>query len=288
RRAFVVVPSRHLIRCAVRRRRQAPRRVLTRQQGGVAPRGARVLHAQLPRGRAHLVRGCDRDGVLPLGVHARQERPRRPSRRAVDPAVRRTGRARGPLRAPAARRRARRRARGPRPAGPDGPDPRRVLGDPGRCRRVPVTSLTGWGRTQPSVATVVTPANERDVLDILSRVTSGVIARGLGRSYGDAAQVAGGTVIDGLGLGGFGPIDEATGEVTVGAGASIDALLATSVPKGWFIAVSPGTRQVTIGGAIAADVHGKNHHRDGAFCQHVGSLRLVTPPGAGTRGAGAG
>ena len=147
-----------------------------------------------------------------------------------------------------------------------------------------MTSLTGWGRTQPSVATVVTPANERDVLDILSRVTSGVIARGLGRSYGDAAQVAGGTVIDGLGLGGFGPIDEATGEVTVGAGASIDALLATSVPKGWFIAVSPGTRQVTIGGAIAADVHGKNHHRDGAFCQHVGSLRLVTPVGAMTVG----
>jgi decaprenylphospho-beta-D-ribofuranose 2-oxidase len=145
-----------------------------------------------------------------------------------------------------------------------------------------VTSLTGWGRTQPSVGTVVTPANERDVADILSRATGGVIARGLGRSYGDAAQVAGGTVIDGLGLGGIGPIDETTGEVTVGAGTSLDALLAASVPKGWFIAVSPGTRQVTVGGAIAADVHGKNHHRDGAFCEHVSSLRLVTPTGAMT------
>jgi decaprenylphospho-beta-D-ribofuranose 2-oxidase len=147
-----------------------------------------------------------------------------------------------------------------------------------------VTALTGWGRTQPSVATVVTPANEHDVLDILSRATKGVIARGLGRSYGDAAQVAGGIVIDGRGLGGIGPIDESTGEVTVGAGTSIESLLATSVPKGWFIAVSPGTRQVTIGGAIAADVHGKNHHRDGAFCQHVRSLRLVTPTGAMTVG----
>ncbi|HUD68739.1 MAG TPA: FAD-binding oxidoreductase [Acidimicrobiales bacterium] len=145
-----------------------------------------------------------------------------------------------------------------------------------------MSSLTGWGRTQPSVATVVTPANEHDVLDIFARATKGVIARGLGRSYGDAAQVAGGTVIDGLGLGGIGPIDEATGEVTVGAGTSLDSLLATSVPKGWFIAVSPGTRQVTIGGAIAADVHGKNHHRDGAFCEHVRSLRLVTPTGAMT------
>lgn len=145
-----------------------------------------------------------------------------------------------------------------------------------------MTSLSGWGRTQPSVATVVTPADERDVLDILSRATRGVIARGLGRSYGDAAQVAGGTVIDGLGLGGIGTIDEATGEVTVGAGTSIDSLLATSVPKGWFVAVSPGTRQVTVGGAIAADVHGKNHHLDGAFCEHVSSLRLVTPTGAMT------
>ncbi len=147
-----------------------------------------------------------------------------------------------------------------------------------------MSGLTGWGRTQHSVARVVTPASEDDVAAILSHASGGVIARGLGRSYGDAAQVAGGTVLDNRGLSSIGEIDPQSGEVTVGAGVSIDALLAASVPRGWFVPVSPGTRQVTIGGAIAADVHGKNHHRDGAFCQHVASMRLVAPAGASTVG----
>jgi decaprenylphospho-beta-D-ribofuranose 2-oxidase len=130
----------------------------------------------------------------------------------------------------------------------------------------------------------VTPACEYDVAAILAGAAGSVIARGLGRSYGDAAQVAGGTVIDGRGLGGIGAIDDASGEVEVGAGESIDALLRVAVPAGWFVPVTPGTRQVTVGGAIAADVHGKNHHRDGAICEHVSSLRLVTPSGAMTVG----
>lgn len=145
-----------------------------------------------------------------------------------------------------------------------------------------MSALSGWGRTQPVVARLVTPANEDDVSAILAEARGPVIARGLGRSYGDAAQVAGGTVIDNRGLGGIGAIDAASGEVEVGAGASIDELLVAAVPQGWFVPVSPGTRQVTIGGAIAADVHGKNHHRDGAFCEHVASLRLVAPSGART------
>jgi decaprenylphospho-beta-D-ribofuranose 2-oxidase len=145
-----------------------------------------------------------------------------------------------------------------------------------------VTTLSGWGRTRPVVAKVVTPATEDDVAAILAEAPGPVIARGLGRSYGDAAQVAGGTVVDGRGLGAVGPIDPATGLVTVGAGASVDAILRAAVPEGWFVAVSPGTRQVTVGGAIAADVHGKNHHQDGAFCEHVTALRLVAPTGART------
>jgi decaprenylphospho-beta-D-ribofuranose 2-oxidase len=147
-----------------------------------------------------------------------------------------------------------------------------------------VRTLRGWGRTQPVVSRVVTPANEDDVAVLLAEATGPVIARGLGRSYGDAAQAAGGTVIDGRGLGGVGAIDPATGDVTVGAGTSIEAILDAAIPQGWFVPVSPGTRQVTIGGAIAADVHGKNHHRDGAFCEHVSSLRLVAPTGARTVG----
>jgi decaprenylphospho-beta-D-ribofuranose 2-oxidase len=145
-----------------------------------------------------------------------------------------------------------------------------------------MTLLSGWGRTAPSIAHVVTPANEDDVAAIMADATAGVIARGLGRSYGDAAQVAGGTVIDARGLGAIGDVDPDTHLVTLGAGASIDAVLARFVPQGYFVPVTPGTRQVTVGGAIAADIHGKNHHRDGAFCEHVTSMRLVAPTGART------
>jgi decaprenylphospho-beta-D-ribofuranose 2-oxidase len=114
----------------------------------------------------------------------------------------------------------------------------------------------------------------------LAHATS-VIARGLGRSYGDAAQLSGGLVLTNRSLGGIGSI-AGDGVVTVGAGVSIDELLAITVPLGWFMPVTPGTRQVTIGGAVAADVHGKNHHRDGSLGDHVLEMRLVTPTGTFT------
>lgn len=80
-------------------------------------------------------------------------------------------------------------------------------------------------------------------------------------------------------LDGIGEVDQATGEVTVGAGVSLDDLVRRTLPNGWFLPVTPGTRHVTIGGAIAADVHGKNHHLDGAFSRHVTSATVVTPVG---------
>jgi decaprenylphospho-beta-D-ribofuranose 2-oxidase len=135
----------------------------------------------------------------------------------------------------------------------------------------------GWGRTTPSVATLANPDSELAVAEQLASGTP-LIARGLGRSYGDAAQLSGGLVLSNLALDELGTIDE-HGLLTVGAGVSIDQILRASIPEGWFIPVTPGTRQVTIGGAIAADVHGKNHHRDGSFTQHVLEMRLVTPSG---------
>ena len=138
--------------------------------------------------------------------------------------------------------------------------------------------LFGWGRTSPSVCEVLTPTSEDVVAQDLAQ-SPRAIARGLGRSYGDAAQLSGGVVINNRSLGGIGAI-AADGVVTVGAGVSIDELLAVTIPLGWFIPVTPGTRQVTIGGAIAADVHGKNHHRDGSLGDHVLEMRLVSPRGA--------
>jgi decaprenylphospho-beta-D-ribofuranose 2-oxidase len=142
------------------------------------------------------------------------------------------------------------------------------------------TVLTGWGRTTKSIATVRTPESEEELLDEFA-TGERVIARGLGRSYGDAAQLSGGVVLNNQKFAGISTID-ADGTVSVGAGVSVDELLAVSIPQGWFIPVTPGTRQVTMGGAIAADVHGKNHHVDGSFASHVLSMRLVTPVGAFT------
>jgi decaprenylphospho-beta-D-ribofuranose 2-oxidase len=106
-----------------------------------------------------------------------------------------------------------------------------------------------------------------------------VVARGLARSYGDAAQCAGGIVVDTTAFDTVLEADLGTGLVRVGAGASLDALMRAFVPRGWFVPVSPGTRYVTVGGAIASDIHGKSHHRDGSFCSHVTRLSLATPSG---------
>ena len=137
---------------------------------------------------------------------------------------------------------------------------------------VPV--LSGWGATTPTRAEVVRPATVRELEEAVPGrgVSAGLIGRGLGRSYGDAAQSAGGRVIDATALTGISWLRP--GVVRVAAGTSLDALLRWSVPQGWFVAVSPGTRMVTIGGSIAADVHGKSHHRHGSFGRHVERIGL--------------
>ena len=136
-------------------------------------------------------------------------------------------------------------------------------------------TISGWGRTKPVMSQVVQPSGREALQELIRQAgPHSLIARGLGRSYGDAAQLKNGTVIE---LSAFDRIDldPALGIVTAGAGASLDQILRVIVPAGFFLPVTPGTRNVTVGGAIAADVHGKNHHVDGSFGNHVQRLLLV-------------
>jgi len=103
--------------------------------------------------------------------------------------------------------------------------------------------------------------------------------RGLGRSYGDAAQNAGGVVLTMPGNAHEAVLDADAGTLTAAAGASLHDLLKVIVPRGFFVPVTPGTRFVTVGGAIASDIHGKNHHVEGSFGNHLRRMSLMLADG---------
>ncbi|WP_329412908.1 FAD-binding oxidoreductase [Streptomyces sp. NBC_00704] len=141
-------------------------------------------------------------------------------------------------------------------------------------------SVTGWGRTAPTVARVIRPRTYPEaVAAVRDCGARGAIPRGLGRAYGDAAQNAGGTVVDVTGLDRIHVVDADAGVVLCDAGVSLHRLTEVLLPLGWFVPVTPGTRYVTVGGAIAADIHGKNHHVSGSFARHVTSFELLTADG---------
>ena len=138
--------------------------------------------------------------------------------------------------------------------------------------------LSGWGRTAPTRAEVIRPESAEAIAAALADRRP-AIARGLGRAYGDAAQNAGGLVVDATGLDRVHDFDIERGVIDAGAGLGLEALIALALPHGWFVPVTPGTRHITLGGALAADVHGKNHHVDGAFSRHVEAFELALPGG---------
>ncbi len=142
-------------------------------------------------------------------------------------------------------------------------------------------TLTGWGRVAPSSAELAEPGSPASAAALLQAAgpSRGMIPRGLGRSYNNAAQCGGGVVISTARLNRILKLDTGTGLVTCEAGVSLEQLMVAGLPAGWFVPVSPGTRQVTVGGAIAADVHGKNHHVAGSFARHVLSFDLLLPGG---------
>jgi decaprenylphospho-beta-D-ribofuranose 2-oxidase len=149
------------------------------------------------------------------------------------------------------------------------------------------TIVRGWGGGEGARAAIVAP---RDVDDLRVAIDTrrasarsddpsvGAIARGMGRSYGDAAQLAGGLLLDMTRQRQF-TLDRVRGTVTAQAGTTIGQLLEALVPLGWMLPVVPGTQHVTVGGAIASDIHGKNHGVAGTFGSHVQALGLMTSSG---------
>lgn len=140
--------------------------------------------------------------------------------------------------------------------------------------------LAGWGATAPTAARVVT-STRGEIAGLVSQAGSrGMLARGLGRSYGDAAQNSGGLVLEPL-PSSIEVLDD--GLVAVSGGTSLHDLIRALLPRGLFVPVTPGTRYVTVGGAIACDVHGKNHHTSGSLGAHVRSLDIVLADGSSRR-----
>jgi len=140
--------------------------------------------------------------------------------------------------------------------------------------------VTGWGRNPRSMSHVVRPTHADDLaLAVKASGPRGAIVRGLGRSYGDQAMNAGGLVVSSTEVSGLLELDHRAGTARVLAGTSLSTLLREIVPRGWFVQVTPGTRNVTVGGAIANDVHGKGHHATGTFGAHVRSMVLALPDG---------
>ncbi len=138
------------------------------------------------------------------------------------------------------------------------------------------TKISGWGRFPVVEAKESRVRSLKDIRLSLAESDS-ILPRGLGRSYGDASLAP--SVLSTLPLNHMLAFNEKTGLLRCEAGASLDEILRIFVSRGWFLPVTPGTRFVTVGGAIASDVHGKNHHVMGSFCDHVSSLKIVTADG---------
>lgn len=135
--------------------------------------------------------------------------------------------------------------------------------------------VESWGRVLRYDCEVAQPTRPRISIDDLGAGSRGIIAHGLGRSYGDVALNDGGRVLCTEAHDRVLSFDRTNGVIRAQAGLSLGELLRITVPRGWFLPVTPGSKYVTLGGAVANDVHGKNHHQVGSFGSFVERIGLV-------------
>lgn len=146
--------------------------------------------------------------------------------------------------------------------------------------RSQIQELSGWGRFPVERCHVFRPEKRTELVSILvSGIQPTYISRGLGRSYGDAALNRDSGVISHTRLNRFLSFDASAGLLECEAGVSFREIVEHFLPRGFFPPVTPGTKFVTLGGAIAADVHGKNHHCDGTIANFIHDFQLLAPTG---------
>lgn len=137
--------------------------------------------------------------------------------------------------------------------------------------------LSGFGKFPKAKCRVARPADVSAIIECLNE--GPIIPRGLGRSYGDSSLNDKGLVSESVLMNKFLSFDETTGIVRCEAGVTYKDLLETFVLRGWFPPVTPGTKHVTMGGAIASDVHGKNHHKAGSISNYLNWFKILTASG---------
>ena len=142
-----------------------------------------------------------------------------------------------------------------------------------------VQRLTGWGRSSYAKSWVIEPTTADEVLAAMNDASAATLARGAGRSYGDAALNEGGRITRTTRMKAVHAFNPDSGEIVVDPGVTFGDLLHEYAPRGWIPPVTPDTQFATIAGAVANDVHGKNHDRDGSIGDHVRWLDLVLPDG---------
>lgn len=135
-----------------------------------------------------------------------------------------------------------------------------------------------WGH-YPLISSDLVPLNWKSDFPLQARPATPMLPVGLGRSYGDVCLLNGGTLLLARGLNRMIDFNPETGLLRCEAGVSLGEILDFAVPRGWFLAVTPGTKYVTIGGAIANDIHGKNHHVAGTFGRYTPRFELVRSDG---------